>query len=127
MSNILKQDTFYAEFGDPGRIYTYPDRLTVRMTLPSGRVFFSQSFGTVHSTVATSSSKQPAQSFAGTLTVSGTQIVGYSGIHASQVSVLRTEPLESIYIVAAQGTLFADFQSEDPKVLNSHHFVLTGG
>jgi hypothetical protein len=41
MSSLLKQDTFYSSYGDPGKIYPYPSILKVSVTVPTGKFVYT--------------------------------------------------------------------------------------
>lgn len=130
MSTLLKQDTFYNEYGDPGRIYPYPDRVSVHLDGFSGRVFFD----TVSQEVSFSMNTVPFDSLASRTSefppAPGVIIEGSTRYLFSVASESTTEIMQ-ITGDFQNKTLFADFyyqqQEDTPVTLNNHQFVLTGG
>lgn len=129
MSSLLKQDTFYNEYGDPGRIYTYPDRVSVQIDGYDAKPVF---IPRLEATVEAIAFELPTLYSAGThseLSVEGITISGIVDLDFSLVSEATSNDLQ-VSGDFQNVFMFADFyyqQTEDsPKSLDRHQFIITG-
>lgn len=133
MSSLLKQDTFYNQYGDPGRIYTYPDRVNVSVTGFDGQpLYFTYTSQEVVSEGVVPKNDLYQRSLFSEISESpGVYTQSASGlVQISSESEITDFEVVQILADPQNTTLFGDFyynQTEDsPVTLDNHQFVLTG-
>lgn len=133
MSSLLKQDTFYNQYGDPGRIYTYPDRVNVSIKGFDGQtLYFTYSSAEVVSEGAVPKNDLFQRSLLSeTSDAPGVYTEGASDlVQISNESEVTNFEIVQVIADPQNTTLFGDFyynETEDsPVALTDHQFVLTG-
>jgi hypothetical protein len=133
MSSLLKQDTYYSEFGDSGALYTYP--ASVSITLGQGpRVTIYSVIANIERDVGIVPSRPTETLGPQNLVVGFNQGVSLSGGSLANIrffskSILDIDIGGMISKDPVNTFIFADSEYKEPgktQVLTDHSFVLTG-